>query len=181
MCGSEIDIVHLERSQIVSYTRTRPDCIVHGNKTRLYRTWASMEGREKKSKRGSPTCLRSKVKSKRNTCIIIFGEVWGGGDRGSPSTIPAWDLREVTKPSWVVVAMTKAAVEETFSGPTSPIEGGWVGTSFEEVTKFDPGFIALQEFAICVDVVVGVSFATFAFDVKLGDCCGAEEIFNVCH
>ena len=77
--------------------------------------------------------------------------------------------------------MTKAAVEETFSGPASPVEGGWVGTSFEEVTKFDPGFVALQEFAICVDVVVGVSFATFAFDVKLGDCCGAEEIFNVCH
>ena len=56
MCGSEIDIVHLnvarsyctrEQDQIVSYMGTRPDHIVHGDKTRSYRTWALMEGEEK--------------------------------------------------------------------------------------------------------------------------------------
>ena len=86
MRGSEIDIVHQnvarlyrtpERGQIVSYTRTWPDCIIHQNVARLYRTPEcgqivsytrprldcivhGLQWREgRKRKRGSPMYLRS--------------------------------------------------------------------------------------------------------------------------
>ena len=75
MSGSEIDIVQellchtRKRLQIVSYKKAAPDCIVHGNGTRLYHTWASMKGVGKR-KRGSPMYLRSRVKSECNTTCV---------------------------------------------------------------------------------------------------------------
>ena len=68
MCGSEIDIVHVIVSKIVSYKRKLPDCIVHG-------LWC-MEERSKK--RCSPMYLRGKMKSDRNkvsvSTVLLLGQ-----------------------------------------------------------------------------------------------------------
>ena len=61
MCGSEIDIVHVIVSKIVSYKRKLPDCIVHG-------LWC-MEERSKK--RCSLMYLRGKMKSDRNITPLL--------------------------------------------------------------------------------------------------------------
>ena len=45
---------------------TEPDRIVRENQARLYHTWALMKGKEKRSKRGSPTCLCGEWESDRN-------------------------------------------------------------------------------------------------------------------
>ena len=70
-----LSIVVYVALRLLSYTIMHPDRIVHGNQVRSYRTWKLSqivsymgfdEGKGIKSKRGSPTCLRSEVKSKRN-------------------------------------------------------------------------------------------------------------------
>ena len=102
------------------------------------------------------------------------------GWEGVPATtIPTWELRELAQSPWVIASMTQAAVEKVLPCLTFSVELGVVDTAFQEVADLNPGVVLFQELAVCIEVEVGVAFASFAFDIEFGDCCGAKEVVDV--
>ena len=110
-----LSIVVCVALRLISYTRTHPDCIVDENKTRSYRTrdktrsyrtreqdqilsyMGFNEGKGKKSKRGSPTCLRSEVKSERNNGYLEAHVAELLIEHGANVNICNWQLRADSK------------------------------------------------------------------------------------